>query len=492
MSHVIGIDIGTSGIKVGAMDKKGELDFICYSPYSLLYPKKEQIEIDVNQVWEKTKVLLLEVFKKVSKQGSVDAISLSTFCNTSVFLDEEGNALGNGIMYLDQRSKKEAELIRDLVGDEKLQKITKNRLEPGMFSVTTLLWSKNNEINLYNKTYKWGNLSTFILSKLTGEFVMDWTQASFSGIFDMVEYNWSKELCEIIGIDQSILPKVVDPLEVIGFSDIFSDVNLMKEIPVIAGGADTACSTLALGIKPNELFESIGTSNVLTVCTDNSTNMDIRFLNRCHIIKGQWLSHGAMSTPGAAVKWYSNTFLSEKDILEETAKQSPIGSNGVFFLPYMQGERSPIWDPNARGVYVGLHLNTTKEDMFRGILEGCAFGLRQIYEIIQSEYRTDFRNIQAIGGGSKNRVWAQIKANVLNETIEIKSISETGVYGACLVASVAVSYFNSFEDAQCQIKNETVDIITPQKESVLRYNELYHLFNELYPLLKTFFKKANY
>ncbi|MDQ0254146.1 xylulokinase [Evansella vedderi] len=491
MSHVIGIDIGTSGIKIGAMNKEGVLEYVSYSPYTLLYPQRGYVEINVNEVWEKTKNLLIEVIQKVRKNGFVDAISLSTFCNASVLIDKKGNALGNGIMYLDQRSNKETEWIKNEIGYEEYKSITKNRLEPGMFSVTTLLWTKVNSQDQYARAHKWGNLSTFILNKLTGKAVMDWTHASFSGIFDLVNYSWSESLCGKIGIDQAILPRVVDPLKIIGETICGCSIN---GIPVVAGAADTACSTLALGIESNQVFESVGTSNVLTVCTENPNHMDIRFLNRCHIIKNRWLSHGAMSTPGAAINWYYKTFLKEnvgKDMLEDFAKKSPIGSNGLFFLPYMQGERSPIWDPDARGVFLGLHLNTTKEDMFRSILEGCSLGLRQIYEIIRSEYGLSFQRFQSIGGGSKNKTWAEIKANILNKTIEIKTIPETGVYGACLIASVAVSYYTSFEHAQNQMKNMTSDIIEPQPEKVQKYNELYNLYCELYPSLKDFFKRAN-
>ncbi|MEH6957107.1 xylulokinase [Neobacillus drentensis] len=489
MSHIIGIDIGTSGIKVGAMNKEGELGCLEYQPYSLLYPQMGWVEIDLEDIWGRTKTLLTKVWQQVETSGTVDAISLSTFCNSSVFLDEQGTPLYPGILYLDQRSKGEADWVKAVVGEDLLYQVTKNRLEPGMYTVTSYLWFKNHFPELYAKTYKWGNLSTFILHKLTGNFVMDWTQSSFTGMYDVENYHWSSEIYKKVGVDQDKLPEVVDPCSIIGY---FEHPELQSnQIPVIAGAADTACSAVALGLGVNEMFESVGTSNVLTVCTDQTKHLDTRFLNRCHVLKNRWLSHGAMSFPGVAIQWYYEQFLKSdghtRSIYEELCRQSTAGANGVFFLPYMQGERAPIWDPNARGVFAGIHLNTSKADMFRAILEGCSFGLRQINEIIETKYRIHPESFPSIGGGAKNREWAQIKANVLKQNIHIKDISETGVLGACLIASTAVGYYSSLEQAAEKISNHTIYSVAPEDDLLDTYDGLYQVFNELYPSLKQFF-----
>lgn len=489
MSHIIGIDIGTSGIKVGAMNKEGVLGYLEYKPYSLIHPGKGLVEIELEEVWLKTKSLLLKVWHQVESAGTVDAVSLSTFCNCSVFLNEMGEPLSQGIMYLDQRSKDESDWIKNVISEDLLFQVTRNRLEPGMYTITTLLWFKNNYPDLYEQMYKWGNLSTFILHKLTGNFVMDWTQSSFTGMYDVENYEWSSEILSKAGIDKEKLPMVVDPSSIIG--NLRLQELPFTSIPVIAGAADTACSTVALGIGINEMFESVGTSNVLTVCTDQPDSLDKRFLNRCHVIKNRWLSHGAMSFPGASVQWFYDQFLKHegysKDIFEELCKQSTVGAGGVLFLPYMQGERSPIWDLNAKGVFVGIHLNTTKADMFRAILEGCSFGLRQIYEIIKTKYQLKVESFPSIGGGAKNMEWVRIKANVLNKKINIKDISETGVLGACLIAGTAIGYFSSLESASKEISNRTICTIEPECGPLSAYDGLYQVFNELYPSLKSFF-----
>ncbi|MCM3761978.1 FGGY family carbohydrate kinase [Alkalihalobacillus oceani] len=487
MSHVIGVDIGTSGIKIGAMDGNTGLDHITKQPYSLYYPKKDWVEINPQDIWIKTEQLLMATIRKVSENGgTIDAISLSCFCNSSIFMNEKGEALLNGIMYLDQRSKEQADSIKEWFGEEDLYKVTRNRIEPGMYTVTTLLWVKETLPHLYEQTYKWGNLSTFILNKLTGQFVMDWTQASFSGLYDVIHYRWSAQLCQKAGIDQSILPQTISPYEQVGY---------FNGIPVIAGAADTACSSLALGIKPGDMFESVGTSNVLTVCTDNPDQLDIRFLNRCYIVPNQWLSHGAMSTPGATIQWFLKTFLEGDgeplELLERLPNNSNVGANGLFFLPYMQGERSPIWDPAARGVFVGLHLNSTKADMLRSILEGTSFGLRQINEIIENKYQIRCERFKSIGGGSKNKAWAQIKANVLKKEIAIQEISETGVYGCCLIAGTAAGYFKDISEVEGCLKNRTSYIVKPETSTLIEYDELYGKFSELYPAMKKFFKLNN-
>lgn len=484
MSHIIGIDIGTSGIKVGLMDKNGDLISTVKQSYSLLYPKNGWVEINADKVWKITERLIEKSFQKIREiGGEADAISLSSFCNSSILIDNNGSALSNGIMYLDKRSEKQAIRVQKLIGKELLYDITRNRIEPGMFAVSSLIWSRENLPELYNKTYKWGNLSTYIFSKLTGNFVMDWTQASFSGIFDTLNYKWSSNLCSKMKIDETMLPKIVSP---------FARVGEYKQVPVIAGAADTACSSLALNIKPNDIFESVGTSDVLTVCTDDPDYLDTRFLNRCHVWENQWLSHGAMSTPGASIKWFNNTFLQKdecgKNTLENLPKQSEIGANGVFFLPYMQGERTPIWNPNARGVFIGMHLNTTKADMFRSILEGASYGLKQISEIVEKDYKLDFYSLQSIGGASKNKTWAQIKANILKKEIQIKEINETGVYGSCLIAGQTIGYFSTIQEILDSKKNRTIDSIKPDPETFPIYDKKYHDFNQIYPALKNFFK----
>lgn len=489
MSHIIGIDIGTSGIKVGAMNRRGELGFLEYQPYSLLYPQMGWVEIDLEDIWEKTKTLLFRVWRKVEAEGTVDALSLSTFCNSSIFLNEKGEPLYPGILYLDQRSKTEADWVKGVVGEDLLYKVTKNRLEPGMYTLTTHLWFKNHFPELYEQTYKWGNLSTFILHKLTGNFVMDWTQSSFTGMYDVENYHWSSEIYEKIGIDRDKLPEVVDPCSIVG--EMVHPELPGHSIPVFAGAADTACSAVALGVGANEMFESVGTSNVLTVCTDQTNHLDQRFLNRCHVIKNRWLSHGAMSFPGAAIQWFYENFLKadghSQSIYEDLCRQSTAGASGVFFLPYMQGERAPIWNPDARGVYAGIHLNTTKADMYRAILEGCSFGLRQINEIIEKKYRIQINSFPSIGGGSKNKEWAKIKANVLKRKIHIKDISETGVLGACLIASQTVGYFSSLERAAQEISNRTIYSVEPEEDLQETYDGLYQVFNQLYPSLVHFF-----
>lgn len=269
MSHIIGVDIGTSSIKIGKMDKDFNLDIMNKQAYSLVYPKNGWMEIDVHEVWNKTQQMIYEAIHNIRiNGGEVDAISLSTFCNSSVLMDMHGNALSNGIMYLDSRSKEQAERIYHMIGEELLYKITRNRVEPGMYTVTSILWKMENHLDLFRQTYKWGNLSTFIHHKLTGNFVMDWTQASYTGIFDVMQYQWSTDICEKLGIDMSILPDVVSPFDYIGE---------FEKIPVIAGAADTASSGLALDLRPDEMFESVGTSNVLTVCTNQPEQLDTRF-----------------------------------------------------------------------------------------------------------------------------------------------------------------------------------------------------------------------
>ncbi|MFB5189564.1 xylulokinase [Alicyclobacillus fastidiosus] len=488
MSHVISIDIGTSGIKVGALNRSGELVFILRKPYELIYPQRGWVEIDANDVWEKTKDLLHQVHEKiVSINGNVDAIGLSTFCNASVFMDEYGDSLCRGIMYLDHRSEYESNWIKANIPLEKQNDITRNRIEPGMFSVTTLLWTKWNRPDIWKNVFKWGHLSTYILHRLTKKFVLDWTQASFSGVFDVINYEWSEELLATIGIDYDILPKIIEPSQGVG---VVCDESLPEflGVHVVAGGADTACSALAVGIKPDDVFESVGTSDVLTVCTTETDRFDNRFLNRCHIFKNQWLSHGAMSTPGASIKWFLNNFLdtSEFDNVERMILTSQIGANGLFFLPYMFGERTPVWDKNAAGAFVGLSLTTTKADMLRAILEGCSYGLSEIYEIIRQKYRITPETVPVVGGGARNSVWAQMKASVLNVSIAVQEVQETALLGAGLLAGSYAGYFDISENIN-RTSGKTLVTFYPRLQDVEFYAKQIDVYTKIYPALRDIF-----
>lgn len=497
MSYVLGIDIGSSSIKIAAMDEETNIAFIFNENYSFKYSENKRVIVDLNEVWEKVQKLLGKAFAKAdSNHKKISGISLSTFCNSTVVMDVDGNPLYPGIVYLDYRSKKQTDKIKQVIGENDLYKITKNRIEPGMFSVTTLLWIKENEAHIYSSIYKWGNISTFIYYKLTGKFVMDWTQASFSGIFNIHSYEWSRDFCLDLGVPTSVLPELKEPGTQIGVTDVMNRY-IIKNIPVITGGADTASAALAVGVKDNEVFESVGTSNVLTVSTNNTTNLDNRFLNRCHVIKDKWLSHGAMSTPGASIQWFYENFLKNDiniestDVLESLPLKSKVGANGVFFLPYMQGERSPIWDPNARGLYIGLNLNTNKADLLRAIYEGTAFGLKQIYEIIEDRYQISRTAIQSIGGGAHNRTWAKIKSDILNKTIQTLEVKEASVYGTCLIAGSFLNFFPPLTEIPCFLDNKVVFETLPNRVNQKEYSKLYKTHLQLYPSLKEHFLKMN-
>ncbi|RSL31448.1 xylulose kinase [Salibacterium salarium] len=491
MSHVIGIDIGTSGIKIGTINREGIFQLSNYESYPLHY-NEEKVEVEIESLWGIVRRLLVKTATDIQNSGGrLEGISLSTFCHASVFLDEHGEPLLNGIMYMDKRGRKEAEELQEKRTSSANETI-KNRIDPSMSSGVNVMWFKNNDPDAFEKVAYWGHLSSYILYRLTGRFVMDWTQASFTGLYNITDYCWSKEMLDMADIDEELMPPVVNPLEVIG--KVVKVDPVIDGIPVITGAADTACASLAIGLQPNEMFESVGTSNVLTVCTDDSSQLDDRLLNRCHVLENQWLSHGPMSTPGASIEWFYQEFLKDtnhdnkKEVLNHYAKASSLGANGVFFLPYMFGERAPIWDGLARGVFFGLHLNTSKADMLQSIYEGCAFGLRQIYDIIQERYKVNnISSFCAIGGGAKNVYWGQIKADVLNADINIKEISEAAVLGSCLIASKSVGFISSFEDGK--INNACYHYLTPSCENKNEYEELYSFFCDIYPSVKHLFKK---
>ncbi|WHH57322.1 FGGY-family carbohydrate kinase [Petroclostridium sp. X23] len=501
--YLLGIDIGTSSTKVALLSVEGSLIAIERQEHSILSPREGWAELSIDGLWNEFLILL----KKISKNHKVDlksikAIGISCLCPGLMPFDKHGKALLNPIIFMDKRSSKETALIRDKISEEELSKISSNKLMPGACSLTSMLWIKENMEEVYRNTKYFGHINTFFVQKLTGKFGIDYTNASYTGLFETVQrQEWSEEICKRVDIDMEKLPPLIPSDSIAGnlISEEVIEIGLLKGIPVAMGGADTACSALAVGIiEHNQVFESVGTTNVITVCSEKPV-FDVRFMNRCHVIKDRWLYHGAMSSTGASLKWFRDEFcsdliISEKETgvsaykkMDELVCQSMPGANGLIFLPYLSGERTPVWDPNARGVFFGLTLQTKKADIVRSILEGCGYGLKQIIEIAEFMTGEKINEFVAIGGGAKSEVWGQIKADITGKTIRVLDLNDAAVIGAMLLAGLAAGIYKNPIEAQSYISKNMYITLYPQKQSQNIYNSRFETYKSLYPRLKELF-----
>lgn len=503
--YLLGIDVGTSSIKVALVNVNGVLVNIERKEYSVISPQEGWAELPIDTLWNH----FLQCLEKLIAKSQIDAkdikaIGVSCLCPGLMPLGEKGEALLNPIIFMDKRSVNEVEIIKGKISEEELFKISGNKLMAGACSLTSMLWIKRNKPEIYKKTKFFGHLNTYFVHKLTGNFGIDYTNASYTGLFETSGgYKWARDIAEIIGIDAEKLPPVIPSDAAAGSlnSSQLIDLGLLQGIPVAMGGADTACSALAVGVvEHNQVFESVGTTNVITICSERPV-FDIRFINRCHVVKDRWLYHGALSSTGASLKWFRDEFcqdLVKKEeetgvnayqAMDELAQHASPGANGLIFLPYMAGERSPVWDPDAKGVFYGLSLQTKKNDMIRAILEGCGFGLRQLIEMAEGITGEKIDAFVAIGGGAKSKVWGQIKADITGKIIRILDINDAAVIGATLLAGIAAGIYIDAGDAEKKVNKRMHMQFCPQLNNKTLYQAKFKIYEALYPRLKDLFKQ---
>ncbi|MEM3785767.1 MAG: xylulokinase [Nitrososphaeria archaeon] len=503
---LISIDIGTTAAKVALVKADGpQVVSVLSSEYrkGILHPKSLWAESDPEDWWTTACNLIKKLFQQTNVDPSqVIGIGLCNTCPSLIALDSEGKALRPAILYMDQRSIKQAKRLMRKVGKEVFAEIAGNRIAPGAFSITSMLWIKENEPEVYRRTYKFVHANGYFASKLTGEVGMDPTNASFTGVFDLKKVQWSDELIEKVGLDKEKLPKIFWSYEKVGEVNNYASKILGIEagVPVAMGCADSAASALGCGIiKPGRVFETTGTSTVVAVVS-SSPKFDTRILNRCYVKNGLWLHMGAMSTTGASLKWFKDNLcqvevqLSQKGdgnvykLLDELAAKVPPGSEGLIFFPYMSGERSPIWDPNARGVFFGLTLSHTKAHMIRAILEGVAFGLKNNLEIIES-LGVSVEEVRAAGAAAKSSLWRQIKADVLNKRIAVSSVKDATMIGCAILAGGASKYYNDIISIADKFYYMVEDVNIPNELANSVYRKFYSIFRKGYKRFKSMYKE---
>lgn len=501
--YLLGVDVGTTSLKVAVIDENARLLGIGTSKYRLITPDQCSVQIDAESMWNAflTCVRLLRDGKGI-ELSKVCGISISSLCPGLVALGEHGEVVVEPIIYSDRRSTEEAELILENVGLEELFRITANGSMAGAFSGSSMLWIKRHLPEAYQKTKYFGHLNTFLVQRMTGEVAIDYSNASYTNLFETSGgKQWSDLLCEKIGITREKLPELREATELVGgliHPDLIR-LGIPEGTPVATGGADTPCATLAAGVtRAGDVCESVGTTDVLTVCIDRPV-FDRGFINRCHVVPGTWIYQGAMSFAGAANDWFLNQFYG--DLLEKAgsckdaftqmnieADQANPGCDGVVFLPYMLGERSPIWDPYARGVFFGLSLQTTRREMNRAVLEGCGYGLRQLTGIAERITGNRISKFISIGGGAKSDTWAQIKADITGKEIEVLDMNDMAPVGAALLAGVGAGVFRDVQEASSKVEKKIHRRFQPNHESDAIYAQRYQTYISLYPALKDIFR----
>ena len=485
---LLGIDAGTSAIKVCAFDRSGKMLAKAQRSVPVITPYPLWVEIDLARYWE----LVIEAIHEVaSRVGPITSIGLSSTCPTTIVLDADLQALRPGIVYKDGRSD---ELVHELAGKDAItyHRLTGNRASPSTCWAANLLWLQRHEPEVWSRVKRVCMLNSFIALRLTGVLGIDPTQASYSGLMDVrdARAHWKDDLLRLWQVAPELLPPLYSGAELLACvrADAAAITGLPVGIPVALGVADTVAAAFAIGLSERgSAFESVGTSGVITFCLD-SPDFDTCFLNRHHILPGRWLAHGAMSTLGGSFGWLQSKVWPEVNSLaelERMAQESVPGANGLIFLPYLAGERSPIWDAEASAAWIGLRLSHTRADMVRAVFEGAAFGLRQILQRAEAQWNWHPSKLVGVGGGAHSRFWAQIKADVLHLEYGMAEFTDASALGAAMLGGVASRCYSGLEDVTLPTIQVASQYIKPgPTERRALYDHQFSVFAALYPALK--------
>lgn len=496
MTHYLGIDIGTSGTKTLLIDASGKVIAEANAEYPLHQPKPGWTEQDPQDWWNATVKTVRAVMKQSGlKPDSVRAIGLSGQMHGSVFLNKDDQVIRNALLWNDQRTAAECEEITQAAGGRKnLIKMVANPALTG-FQAPKILWLRNHEKKNFDKLAKVLLPKDEIRRRLTGDYVTEVSDASGTLLLDVVNRNWSKSLLGKLNLDANLLPRVVESEEVTGTltAEAAKLLGLSTDCKVVGGAGDCAAGAVGNGVvKQGILSTSIGTSGVMFVHSDQPQyDAAGRLHTFCHAVKGKWHMMGVNLTSGGSLQWWVDSVLqglsgvSAKNRYEAaTAEAAAVdaGSNGLVFLPYLNGERTPHADPNARGSFVGLNLTHSRGHMTRSVMEGITFALRDSLDIIQS-LDVPVRQIRASGGGSKNPFWRQMQADVFGKKITTLEVEQGPAYGVALLAAVGDGVFRCIEDA-CKATIKVANETPPERAAVKKYDRIFPIYRDLYGQLK--------
>jgi xylulokinase len=503
MSVYLGIDIGTSGTKTLAIDGKGKILAQAMATYPAYHPKPLWSEQDPDDWWDATVKTVRAVVKQAKlKPADVKAIGLSGQMHGSVFLDKKNQVIRRALLWNDQRTAAECEEIEKRAGGRKqLIKMVANPALTG-FTAPKILWLRNNEPKNFAKLAKVLLPKDDIRRRLTGEYATEVSDASGMLLLDVVKRQWSKPLLSKLELDESLFGKCYESEEVTGklTKETAKLLGLTTDCVVVGGAGDCAAGAIGNGIvRKGVLSTSIGTSGVVFVHSDTpQVDPEGRLHTFCHAVHGKWHMMGVTLAAGGSLQWFRNALcetvaavakrskMDIYDLLTEEAAVTPPGAEGLLFLPYLAGERTPHADPLARGAFVGLTLKHTRGHLVRAILEGVTYSLRDCLAIIE-EQGVAVKQIRASGGGAKSAFWRQMQADVMGKSVVTMAADEGPGYGVALLAAVGAGEYKDVVeacDATVKTTSETKTNVAPRKQ----YDAAFPLYQKLYRSLREDFR----
>jgi xylulokinase len=491
MSYFFGIDVSTTATKALLIDEQGVVISVASKQYPFDTPYPLWSEQQPDLWWQGTIASIRRVLTNSGVDPSaIKGIGLTGQMHGLVLLDEERQVLRPAILWNDQRTSAECDEIRDRIGKEELVRITGNDALTG-FTAPKILWVKNNEPELFRRVRYILLPKDYIRLRFTGTFATDRSGGSGTLLFDLKQRNWSNHVLETLGFDPSWLPPTFEGPEVTGelSSGAAEAVGLPAGIPVIAGGGDQAAQAVGVGaIEPGIVALTLGTSGVVFASIDEPMiEPEGRLHAFCHAVPGKWHLMGVMLSAGGSLRWFRDTFAKDVEFNEliGNAEDIPVGSEGLLFLPYLTGERTPYADPLARGAFVGLTVSHTLDHMTRAVLEGVGFGLRDSFELMKRPGLPDIGEVRISGGGARSPFWRQILADIFQVDLTQVNTTEGAAYGAALLTAVGAGTFSDVEEA-CRNTIQITGRTDPGPDNA-RYETIYPLYRGLYPSLRPTF-----
>ncbi len=483
----IGVDLGTSAVKLLLMDREGKIQKIVSKEYPISFPhpgwSEQRPEDWFQAVMEGMKELVGEADK-----SRIGGISFGGQMHGLVILDQEDQVIRPAILWNDGRTFEECDYLNYEIGKERLSQYTANISFTG-FTAPKILWVKNKEPENFARIAKIMLPKDYIAYRLTGVHCTDMSDASGMLLLDVKNRRWSKEMCEICGIREEMLPQLFESYECVGTlkKEIADQLGVPAGVKVAAGAGDNAAAAVGTGTVGEGMCNiSLGTSGTVFI---SSKTFGVDRHNALHAFAhadGNYHLMGCMLSAASCNKWWMEEILGTEDYGKEQQKIFKLGENHVYFLPYLMGERSPHNNPNARGTFIGMTMDTTRADMTQAVLEGVAFALRDSLEVAKS-LGICLERTKICGGGAKSPLWKRMIANILNLKVDVIESEEGPALGGAMLAAVACGEYGSVEEAAERIV-KIVDTVEPEPELVARYEERYQQFKEIYPACRPLFE----
>ena len=482
----IGVDLGTSAVKLLMMDENGNIKKIVSREYPLFFPHPGWSEQNPEDWFTQSMEGIKELTAECDK-SQVAGISFGGQMHGLVALDAKDRVIRPAILWNDGRTGKETDYLNEVIGKDRLSAYTANIAFAG-FTAPKILWMKENEPENYAKIAKIMLPKDYLAYKLSGAFCTDVSDASGMLLMDVKNRCWSREMLDICGVTEEMLPKLYESYEVDGTlkEEIAAELGLSADVKVIAGAGDNAAAAVGTGTVGDGMCNiSLGTSGTIFISSKKFGVDENNALHSFAHADGNYHLMGCMLSAASCNKWWNEEILKTNDFASEQEGITKLGENNVFYLPYLMGERSPHNNPDARAMFIGMSMDTTREDMTQAVLEGVAFGLRDSLEVARS-LGIQIERTKICGGGAKSPLWKKMIANIMNMKVDVIESEEGPALGGAMLAAVGCGEYPDVETiAEKLVK--VVDTVVPEPELVAKYEERYQKFKKIYPTVKLLF-----